>query len=102
MTEFFDSILQSFNYAALYILIRAAIFYTLFHILYLQLNETKGICNDKPSKRQLREEKWANVRVNLFEIVFFTAIFSLGIIKKSSFHLGEAIYTFLFLDFVRF
>jgi len=88
--------LDNFIFATTYISVRAIFFYSLFHFLYKKFNSSKGICKDLPSKRQLKEEKIANVKINVFEIFVIFLVFSSGILIYHSFSWLNFIATFIF------
>lgn len=82
-----------------YIVLRAVFFYTLFTVLYRMLNRKKGIVTDLPSARQLREEKIANVKANLFEVVMIFAVLTSGLVKHNAFTWSRFAMSFAFCYF---
>jgi lathosterol oxidase len=79
-----------------YIVLRAAFFYSVFTVLYRLLNHRFGIVKDLPSAKQLKEEKLANIRANLFEVVMLFVVMSSGLIKFHEFTWSRFFITFSF------
>ena len=97
--EFGTLSFNNFIITGSYIGLRALFFYTLFTVLYKFLNPKKGICKDKPSPKQLKREKIANLKANGFEWMILFGIISFGIVKKHPFSWSLFIFTFLFCYF---
>ena len=91
-----STLFENFVFASGYILIRAAFFYSLFMILYRFLNGKIGIVKDLPSAKQIAEEKSANIKGNIFEIVLLFGSLSLGIVPFNTFSWPRFIGTFFF------
>jgi len=88
--------LSSLIFASVYVMVRAAVFYTFFYALYQWLKYKKGIVKNLPSIKQLKTERNANITANIFEIIVIFLVLSSDIIIFKPLTVSSFIFSFIF------